>query len=389
MSRRPLLPMLVMAITFSWSSLPAEADVIGDAAVLDDVFVAYETNMANLRTWQAEMEIHDSRSVHDLSGTATNAVSLSYDRDQSASLVHWRCIGFDFKRGGKALPSLENREKVRMIVDQTVTTILGFDRTRMSGPTIVIGKPMKPRAAGLFEDRLVPAELFWYQNEPASDRLRKMVDIAKTRDGKLTITKQDRHVVLRSEVTLRRPYDFKETDDLTIDLSKGGMIVSARIHSIGKNDITTRLDTDYEYHNGVWVPKIAHRSQFVAGGKNAGERRREIVWKSNKVNEEIDHGQFTVDALRGDRPATLVDRRAMTQIRLDKDGRPVVPRSKTRETTPETKNIAKAGAVQAVGRLYNPYTFSTLFLIVVAALRALPAAKKTSKPAHQAGSDRS
>jgi len=111
----------------------AVAEIRGDVAQIDRACVAFETNIAKLRTWVAEIEVRDRSSRPPSPGLFTSQsqrdlVTMSYDRDFPAFMVRWRCVESTAIDDSKERPGWnDSREWGEMMVDESFYKITIYD----------------------------------------------------------------------------------------------------------------------------------------------------------------------------------------------------------------------------------------------------------------------
>jgi hypothetical protein len=304
----------------------AWAQIVGEIETIDQISIVYEENLAKLNTWVAELRVIDKGENTELSRSDESLaeVSLAYDRTIPAHLIRWRCkqwssVSYDGKRDGGPQGS-ETGELVRAGNAYRLPLYEPHKDANDQGPLIVTGLAAASRPTSDYGRRLVPLELFWYRHSPVPDRLRGMVTIVRNAPDayRLEIVRNG------SEVSLTAT-SRNAKEQMVFDLQKGGLCLSGSYQSSSGTD-SQRMDVVQV--NGVWVPSRIVRKQIKerrAKEADAAPQRptvleREIVWTANLVNVPIPEEQFTVDALRAGRPATLSDAKTLAVTRVGPSG---------------------------------------------------------------------
>jgi len=314
--RRLLLAALISSALIIAIARFASADIVGDPALLDEAIRAHEHNVAELRTWDARLEVRDTRRENADSNAWTNDVTFAYDRERGASIFVWRCAESQGLRDGKSYPGYnDGTEDGELVVDGKLYT-LRFWPGPNSIRTVSVGRlvPFVPRqAVGSAELRIVPEQLFWHGGKPLKTRFEQYKTAALGRgDFQLEVRREGDLIKVNTQssqnVRVLR-------DELAIDIAKGGMVVSA-FSSVG-DERTDKWQTDVEQQNGIWIPeKRVYAYVGKAPARTAATIERTMVWKSNHVNDPLDPSRFSVRSLTGGNEALLSDPLKRTQERI-------------------------------------------------------------------------
>lgn len=348
---------------------PAAAELRGDGHWIDRVCVAYEENLAKLRTWTAEVEVRDRGSDTPLFQRRDDrfVVTWLYDRDLPAYRVMWRCVQSSGVREGKDIGGWNTgAELAELFTGGTIYRIPVYFASKdgsprsakesppdgpapktLRGPNIVTGEPSPRKPVGNFEERLVPQELFWLRGVPLSDKVRQWVRYAQQLSEVIQCD-----VAAEGDLVTIRVSHPANSETAVVDIAKGGLLVQWQTQG---EKMSEGQQIEPACINGVWVPThirrwhSEQRSGVPEGGSSEGtgsrmRLERDLIWRVNRVNEPIPESEFTVEALRAGRPATITDFKTLAVTRVGPSGEELPARG-------AAARQAKPGARWGVGFL--------------------------------------